>query len=249
MSGRGRAAPTAADPAEARERMVERQLRRRGITDERVLEAMGRVPRQLFVPEHLRHLAYEDGALPIGGGQTISQPFIVATICSLLQLRGDERVLDVGTGSGYQAAVLAELAAEVVTIERVPELAERARETLALAGYDRVEVRIGDGSLGAPRPGALRRDRGRRCRAGDSARALRAARRRRTARPPARRSLGAAARSRGAHGRGAGRARLGPVPLRASRRRRGLRPRLTRPGVAVSACADTLRHLWPPQRS
>ena len=150
MSGRGRAAPAAADPAEARERMVERQLRRRGITDERVLEAMGRVPRHLFVPEHLRHLAYEDGALPIGGGQTISQPFIVATICSLLQLRGDERVLDVGTGSGYQAAVLAELAAEVVTIERVPELAERARETLALAGYDRVEVRIGDGSLGLP---------------------------------------------------------------------------------------------------
>jgi protein-L-isoaspartate(D-aspartate) O-methyltransferase len=130
--------------------MVERQLRRRGITDERVLEAMGRVPRELFVPENLRHLAYEDGALPIGEGQTISQPFIVATICSLLRLRGVERVLDVGTGSGYQAAVLAELAAEVVTIERVPELAELARETLAVAGYGRVEARIGDGSLGVP---------------------------------------------------------------------------------------------------
>jgi protein-L-isoaspartate(D-aspartate) O-methyltransferase len=151
MSRSGRAAPiTAVDPAEARERMVERQLRRRGIRDERVLAAMARVPRHLFVPENLRHLAYEDGALPIGHGQTISQPYIVATICSLLRLRGDERVLDVGTGSGYQAAVLAELATEVVTIERVPELAERAREALASAGYGRVEVRVGDGSLGVP---------------------------------------------------------------------------------------------------
>jgi len=143
-------APHAADRVAARERMVERQLRRRGIADERVLAAMARVPRHLFVPEHVRHLAYEDGALPIGQGQTISQPYIVATICSLMQLAGKERVLDVGTGSGYQAAVLAELAAEVVTIERVPELAERARETLARAGYDGVEVRVGDGSLGVP---------------------------------------------------------------------------------------------------
>jgi protein-L-isoaspartate(D-aspartate) O-methyltransferase len=130
--------------------MVERQLRRRGISDSRVLTAMARVPRHLFVPETLRHLAYDDGALPIGEGQTISQPFIVATICSLLRLDGDERVLDVGTGSGYQAAVLAELAADVVTIERVPALAERARATLARAGYQRVEVRVGDGSLGVP---------------------------------------------------------------------------------------------------
>jgi protein-L-isoaspartate(D-aspartate) O-methyltransferase len=144
------AAPLAADPVVAREEMVERQLRRRGISDARVLAAMARVPRHLFVPENLRHLAYEDGALPIGEGQTISQPFIVATICTLLRLEGDERVLDVGTGSGYQAAVLAELAAEVVTIERVPALAERARATLALAGYERVEVRVGDGSLGVP---------------------------------------------------------------------------------------------------
>ena len=152
MSRTGPAAAPAADPVAARERMVERQLRRRGITDERVLAAMGRVPRHLFVPEHLRHLAYEDGALPIGQGQTISQPYIVATICSLLQLSGAERerVLDVGTGSGYQAAVLAELAAEVVTIERVPELAERARGTLERAGYGSVEVRVGDGSLGVP---------------------------------------------------------------------------------------------------
>jgi protein-L-isoaspartate(D-aspartate) O-methyltransferase len=130
--------------------MVDHQLRGRGIGDERVLGALARVPRHLFVPENLRHLAYEDGALPIGYGQTISQPYIVATICSLLRLAGDERVLDVGTGSGYQAAVLAELAEEVVTIERVPELAERAREALAEAGYDRVEVRVGDGSLGVP---------------------------------------------------------------------------------------------------
>jgi protein-L-isoaspartate(D-aspartate) O-methyltransferase len=150
MSRTGPAAAQGVDPVAARERMVERQLRRRGITDERVLAAMARVPRHLFVPEHLRHLAYEDGALPIGEGQTISQPYIVATICSLSQLEGTERVLDVGTGSGYQAAVLAELAAEVVTIERVPELEERARETLERAGYGSVEVRVGDGSVGVP---------------------------------------------------------------------------------------------------
>jgi protein-L-isoaspartate(D-aspartate) O-methyltransferase len=138
------------EAAEARGRMVEHQLRRRGISDERVLRAMARVPRELFIPEDLRPYAYEDGALPIGHGQTISQPFIVATICALLSLDGHERVLDVGTGSGYQAAVLAELAAEVVTVERVPELAEGARAALAEAGYERVDVRIGDGSLGIP---------------------------------------------------------------------------------------------------
>lgn len=138
------------DAAEARARMVEHQLQRRGISDERVLRAMGRVPRELFVPEDLRQYAYEDGALRIGYGQTISQPFIVATICALLGLDGHERVLDVGTGSGYQAAVLAELAAEVVTVERVPELAKGARAALAEAGYERVDVRIGDGSLGIP---------------------------------------------------------------------------------------------------
>jgi protein-L-isoaspartate(D-aspartate) O-methyltransferase len=150
MSG-GRATPvSSAEATEARSRMVERQLRRRGIADARVLEAMNRVPRELFVPENLRHLAYADGALPIEHGQTISQPFIVATICSLLGLAGDERVLDVGTGSGYQAAVLAELADEVVTIERVPELAERARAALADAGGAEVDVRVGDGSLGVP---------------------------------------------------------------------------------------------------
>ena len=138
------------DAAVARAEMVERQLRRRGITDESVLAAMGRVPRELFVPEGLRRHAYDDGALPIGRRQTISQPFVVATICSLLDLSGTERVLDVGTGSGYQTAVLAELAAEVVSIERIPELADDARARLREAGYPEVAVRVGDGSLGVP---------------------------------------------------------------------------------------------------
>jgi protein-L-isoaspartate(D-aspartate) O-methyltransferase len=130
--------------------MVEHQLLGRDITDERVLLAMRTVPRELFVPEPERARAYEDLALPIGAGQTISQPYMVARICELLALRGHERVLDVGTGSGYQAAVLAELADEVHTIERVPELAERARETLAAVGYERVQVHVGDGTLGLP---------------------------------------------------------------------------------------------------
>jgi protein-L-isoaspartate(D-aspartate) O-methyltransferase len=130
--------------------MVERQLRRRDIEDERVLQAMERVPRERFVPPDLRSRAYDDAALPIGGGQTISQPYMVAAICAALALTGRERVLDVGTGSGYQAAVLAELAAEVDTIERLPELAEQARANLASAGYERVRVHIGDGSRGLP---------------------------------------------------------------------------------------------------
>ena len=130
--------------------MVEVQLRGRDIVDERVLRAMEQVPRELFVPEGERRLAYSDAALPIGGGQTISQPYMVARICEALALRGDERVLDVGTGSGYQAAVLAELAGEVFTIERLPELAESARARLAAAGYERVRVHVGDGTLGLP---------------------------------------------------------------------------------------------------
>jgi protein-L-isoaspartate(D-aspartate) O-methyltransferase len=133
-----------------RERMVEQQLRGRDVADQRVLAAMQRVPRELFVPEELRDRAYEDAALPIGGGQTISQPYMVAKICEALALRGAERVLDVGTGSGYQAAVLAELAAEVDTIERLPELAALARKNLAAAGYERVRVHIGDGTRGLP---------------------------------------------------------------------------------------------------
>ena len=130
--------------------MVEGQLRARDIEDDRVLAAMGRVPRELFVPDSLRDHAYEDAALPIGNGQTISQPYMVARISEELRLGGDERVLDVGTGSGYQAAVLAELAADVVTIERIAELAETARRNLAAAGYGRVDVRLGDGTLGVP---------------------------------------------------------------------------------------------------
>ena len=130
--------------------MVERQLRGRDIRDERVLAAMERVPRELFVPESLADRAYDDAALPIGWGQTISQPYMVARICEELGLRGDERVLDVGAGSGYQAAVLAELADEVVTIERIAELAAKARQNLAGAGYGRVDVRVGDGTLGVP---------------------------------------------------------------------------------------------------
>jgi protein-L-isoaspartate(D-aspartate) O-methyltransferase len=134
-----------------RARMVERQLRARGIDDERVLAAMAAVPRELFVPADQRGRAYDDAALPIGAGQTISQPYMVALICSELRLRGGERVLDVGTGSGYQAAVLAELGAEVHSVERVPELADRARESLAAAGLaDRVHLHVGDGTCGLP---------------------------------------------------------------------------------------------------
>ena len=133
-----------------RARMVERQLRGRRIADERVLAAMSRVPREAFVPLELAPFAYDDAALPIGEDQTISQPFIVATMCELLQLRGDESVLDVGTGSGYGAAVLDELAARVISIERIPVLAARARRALELTGHGGVEVRVADGSLGAP---------------------------------------------------------------------------------------------------
>lgn len=128
--------------------MVEEQLRGRDVVDERVLAAMAEVPRELFVPERLRRRAYDDAALPIGDGQTISQPYMVARIAEALELHGGERVLDVGTGSGYQAAVLAELGADVDTIERIPRLAEQARENLTAAGYERVRVHVGDGSRG-----------------------------------------------------------------------------------------------------
>jgi protein-L-isoaspartate(D-aspartate) O-methyltransferase len=138
------------ETAEARRRMVELQLRGRDIVDEAVLAAMGRVPRELFVPELERNRAYDDAALPLARGQTISQPYMVARIVEALAIRPGDQVLDVGTGSGYQAAVLAELGANVVTIERIPELAERARESLTAAGYDRVEVVVGDGTLGVP---------------------------------------------------------------------------------------------------
>jgi len=137
-------------PPEQLVRMVDAQLRARDVADERVLAAMERVPREQFVPENLRNRAYDDAALPIAAGQTISQPYMVAKICEGLALHGAERVLDVGSGSGYQAAVLAELALEVHTIERIPELAELARANLAAAGYDHVHVHRGDGSRGVP---------------------------------------------------------------------------------------------------
>ena len=133
-----------------RERMVEDQLVARGVTDPRVLGALGRVPRHRFVQEALRERAYGDHPLPIGEEQTISQPFIVGLMTSLLELTGREKVLEVGTGSGYQTAVLAELARRVCSIERLPRLAERARATLEGLGYDNVWVRVGNGTLGWP---------------------------------------------------------------------------------------------------
>lgn len=138
------------DFAAQRARMTERQLRRRGIADERVLEAMSEVPRERFVPPDQRRRAYADSALPIGHGQTISQPWIVAAICSALELDGSERVLEIGTGSGYSACVLARLAREVVTIERIEELAREATAALADLGVANVEVVVDDGSRGAP---------------------------------------------------------------------------------------------------
>jgi protein-L-isoaspartate(D-aspartate) O-methyltransferase len=130
--------------------MVERQLRRRGIHDERVLAAMAAVPRERFVPGHLRRRAYRDGALRIAEGQTISQPWIVACMAQLLELEGGETVLEVGTGSGYSAAVLSLLCAHVVSVERFESLGTAAAELLDALGYDNVEVRVGDGAHGAP---------------------------------------------------------------------------------------------------
>jgi protein-L-isoaspartate(D-aspartate) O-methyltransferase len=130
--------------------MVEEQLRGRGIEDERVLEAMGRVSREAFVDADERRRAYRDMPLPIGFGQTISQPYMVALIAQAAAVRPGDKVLDVGTGSGYSAAVFAELGARVHTIERIPELAAKARDRLREAGYPDVAVQVGDGSLGVP---------------------------------------------------------------------------------------------------
>ncbi len=130
--------------------MVEMQLRRRGISDVAVLRAMETVPRHEFVPPDLRKGAYEDEPLPIGEGQTISQPYIVAAMTAALHLGGHERVLEIGTGCGYQAAVLSRMAKEVFTIEFLPELARAASERLARLGYTNVHVHVGDGSLGLP---------------------------------------------------------------------------------------------------
>jgi protein-L-isoaspartate(D-aspartate) O-methyltransferase len=141
---------TAQDLDAARQRMVDTQLRAEGISSAAVLAAMARVPRHLFVPPDLRERAYDNTPLPIGLGQTISQPFIVAYMTEALQLTREHTVLEIGTGSGYQAAVLAELAREVLTIEIVPQLAERARGTLKDAGYSNVTVRTGNGYQGWP---------------------------------------------------------------------------------------------------
>jgi protein-L-isoaspartate(D-aspartate) O-methyltransferase len=139
-----------ADLEARRWNMVREQLRERGIVDERVLDAMARVPREAFVDERDRSRAYFDMPLRIGSGQTISQPYMVALICQAAEVKEGDKVLDIGTGSGYQAAVLAEMGAAVHSIERIPGLAERARERLAAAGYARVTVHVGDGSLGLP---------------------------------------------------------------------------------------------------
>lgn len=136
-----------------RQKMIHEQLERRNIRDERVLQAMARVPRHEFVPQELHEQAYADNALPIAEQQTISQPYIVALTAAALQLRGDERVLEIGTGSGYAAAVLAELAAEVWSVERLRPLAEEAARRLNALGYANVHVGVGDGTQGWPEHG------------------------------------------------------------------------------------------------
>ena len=139
--------------SDARESMVRRQIIKRGIRDPRLIDALLRVPRHKFVPPYLAERAYDDGPLAIGQGQTISQPYIVAAMTDLLNLEGTENILEIGTGSGYQAAILAELAAAVHTIERHAELAHRAQVHLQALGYQNVFVHVADGSLGWP-PGA-----------------------------------------------------------------------------------------------
>jgi len=136
------------DFALARKKMVQEQLVARGIKDKRVLDAMMKVPRHLFMEEGLWHQAYGDFPLPIGEGQTISQPYIVALMTEALQLTGDDKVLEIGTGSGYQAAILAELTAHVFSIERISSMASKARKTLDELGYANVLIRVSDGTLG-----------------------------------------------------------------------------------------------------
>lgn len=133
--------------------MIEQQLRQRGIRDERVLQAMGAIPRHLFVPPELQDHAYDDGPLPIDKGQTISQPYMVALMSESLLLNGTETVLEIGTGSGYQAAVLSQLATQVYSVEIIPELAETAHQRLTALGYHNVTVIVGDGYQGWPQKG------------------------------------------------------------------------------------------------
>jgi protein-L-isoaspartate(D-aspartate) O-methyltransferase len=142
--------PNEVESCRLRHRMVEDQLRRRGIADERVLAAMEKVPRHLFVPRARRFAAYDDAPLPIAMGQTISQPYIVALMTELLRLTAGSQVLEVGTGSGYQTAVLAELAGNVVSIERLPELAAQAEDLVRHLGYTNVRFITGDGTIGFP---------------------------------------------------------------------------------------------------
>ena len=139
---------TAAEAQNRRERMVAEQLQARGIRDPRVLAAMRKVPRERFVDESMRERAYEDAPLPIGYGQTISQPYMVARMCELAELKGDEAVLEIGAGSGYQTAVLAELARQVYGVERRPELGKLCEQRLALQGYRNVEIGVFDGTYG-----------------------------------------------------------------------------------------------------
>lgn len=138
------------DLKRAREQMVETQLRRRGITEKRLLDAFRLVPRHEFVPESARSAAYEDTALALAEGQTISQPYMVATMTRAARIQVGDRVLEIGTGSGYQAAILATLGAEVYSVERLPSLAEQAAGTLRRLGYSSVHLRVGDGTLGWP---------------------------------------------------------------------------------------------------
>jgi protein-L-isoaspartate(D-aspartate) O-methyltransferase len=140
----------ARDYAAGRELMVKDQIIARGVSDVRVLNAMRKVPRESFIPESLRELSYRDGPLPIGSDQTISQPFMVALMTEKLQLKPSDRVLEIGTGSGYQAAILAELAAQVYTIEIIESLGKKAAETLQKLGYKNVQLKIGDGYQGWP---------------------------------------------------------------------------------------------------
>ncbi len=150
MLRRGKARSSSTDYDKEREHMVESQLVLRGIKDRRVLDAMRQVPRHLFIPKDMRDLAYCDGPLPIGQGQTISQPYIVALMTELLELTGQEKVLELGTGSGYQAAILSRLVSQVYSVERHAALAEQAEKVFAQLGYDNIVISVGDGTLGWP---------------------------------------------------------------------------------------------------